>query len=32
MIVVSDEQTYTSEGQQELKGYDKDVLHNRMVL
>ena len=32
MVVVSDEQTYTSEGQQELKGYDKDVLHNRMVL
>lgn len=32
MVVVSDEQTYTNEGQQELKGYDKDVLHNRMVL
>ena len=32
MVVVSDEQTNTNEGQQELKGYDKDVLHNRMVL
>jgi hypothetical protein len=28
MVVVPDEQSYASEGQQELKGYDENVYHN----
>lgn len=27
VIVIPDEQAHTSKGQQELKGYDKDVYH-----
>jgi len=32
VVVVPDEQTYASEGQQKLEGYDKNVCHNSYVL
>lgn len=32
MVVVSDEQTHTSEGKQELDGYNENVYHNGQVL
>ena len=32
MIVVSDEQGNTNESEQELEGYDEDVLHNGTMI
>ena len=32
MIVVPDEQSYACKSKDEFEGYDKEVLHNRMVL
>jgi hypothetical protein len=32
VVVVPDEQTHTSEGKQELDGYNENVYHNGQVL